>query len=208
MHERLMRIGCLQRLQRIALPGGFAVAGGENPARHRDEMGREKHCSSQGHFHFSRMTVVEQAIGREASVDRAETGRLLRLAPRTADARGRVDDQAPRIDQSAVHQRLQCEDRGRGVAAGGGDRFRTTDRPAVQLRNAVDEFAQQGRGLVRMPIPALIGRGIVQPEVRAQVDERDTAIHDGRRNHLGVPVRQSSEDQVHVGERGFVELLE
>jgi hypothetical protein len=142
MHERLVRIGGLQRLQRIAFARRLAVAGRENAAAHRDEVGREQHRRFQRHFHFGRMTVIDKAVGGEASVDRAETSRFLRVAARAADSRGGIDDQAARIDESAVHQRLQREDRGRGVAACGGHRFRATDCRAVQLRNAVDELAK------------------------------------------------------------------
>ena len=157
MHERLVRISRLQRLKRIVLASGLAIAGGKNAARHRNEMWREQHRRFQRHFHFSRMTMIEQGVGREASVDGAEAGRLLRLAARAADSRGGIDDQALRIDETTVHQRLQRDDRSCGVAAGGGHRFRATDRRAVQLRDAVDELAQQRRSLVLMAVPTLIG---------------------------------------------------
>ncbi len=154
------------------------------------------------------MAVVEQPIGREAAVDRAEAGRFLRFTACAADARGRVDDQALRIDESAVHQGFQREDRGGGVASGGGYRFRATDRRAVELGNAVDELAKQGGGLVRVAVPALVGRRVVEPEVRAEIHEWDAAIEDGGRNVLAVPVGQSGEDQIDVRQRRLVELLE
>ena len=124
MDEGLVRIGLAQRLERIARAGRLAVAGREDAAGHRHEMRREQHRPAQRHFHFGSMAVVEQPIGGEASVDRAEAGRFLRFAACAADARGGVDDQALRIDKPGIDQGLQREDRRGRVAAGGGYRFR------------------------------------------------------------------------------------
>ena len=206
--ERLVGIGRAQRLERIARAGRLAVAGREDAAGHRREVRREQHRAAQRHFHLSRVTVIEQPIGREASVDRAEAGRFLGFAAGAADARGGVDDQAVRLDQPGIDQGLQREDRRSRVAARGRDRLRAADRLAIELGNAVDELAEQLRRLVRMAVPALVGRGVVEPEVGAEIDERDAAIEDCAGEPLAVPVRQSGEDEVDAVEIASSKLLD
>ena len=68
----------------------------------------------------------------------------------------------------------------------------------MQLGNAVDEAAEQLRRFMRMAVPALVSRPVVEAEVGAEVDERDAAIEDRSREPLAVPVRQRSEDQVDI----------
>src|SRR5205814_5276827 len=93
-------------------------------------------------------------------------------------------------------QGLEREDRRRRIAAGSSDGFRRFDRCAVELGNAVNKTAQQFGRLMGMAIPALVGRRVIQPEIRAEVDERDALVEDRRRELLAVPVWQRGENQI------------
>jgi hypothetical protein len=61
---------------------------------------------------------------------------------------------------------------------------------------------------MRMSVPAFVGRSVVEPEVRAEIDERNPAIEDGGRNVLAVPMGQRREDQVDVSQRTVIETFE
>ena len=133
---------------------------------------------------------------------------FLELAPCPADARRGVDDQALRIDQARVDQRLEGKDGGRGIATGGRDCLRAADSLAVELGDAVGETAEQlGRGM-GLAVPALVSRGIAEAEVGAEVDEWDFAIEDRGGDPLAVSVRQGGEDEVDAVERAILEPLD
>ena len=59
-----------------------------------------------------------------------------------------------------------------------------------------------------MAVPTLIGRRIVEPEIRAQVDERDAEIEDRRCDRLAVTMGERGEDEIDVRQRGDIESLE
>ena len=134
--------------------------------------------------------------------------RLLRLAAGAADARGRVDDQASRFDDTSFDQRLERQDRGGGVAARRGDSLGLLDRLAVKLGNTVDELPEQLGRLMGVLVPALVGRGIVEPEIRAEIDEREASVENAGREPLAVPMRKRGEDQVDIVKRVFAEFLD
>src|SRR3569833_1431554 len=102
-------------------------------------MRREEHGCATRHLHFSRVAMADAAIGREASINGVEGRRFLELAPGAADSRGGVDDEACRIDQTAIDQWLQGKDRGGRVAAGRRYGLGVAGCQAVELRYAVDE---------------------------------------------------------------------
>ena len=62
MDEWLGGVGLMQSIERIAAAGRVAVAGGEDAAGHRHQMGREQHRCAERHFHFRRVTMIEEAV--------------------------------------------------------------------------------------------------------------------------------------------------
>src|SRR3954452_2375524 len=77
----------------------------------------------------------------------------------------------------------------------------------IELRDAVDERAEKLRSLMRVAVPALVSRGIVQTKVRAEIDEGNAEIEDRARVLLTVAMRERGEDDVHVRKRAALELL-
>ena len=61
---------------------------------------------------------------------------------------------------------------------------------------------------MRLLVPALIGRGVVEPEIGAEVDEGDVAGDDLGRDALRMAVGQSGEHEVHPIEQGRLETLD
>ena len=118
-------------------------------------------------------------------------------------AAGGDDDEVVGLDHVGVQQRGKAErDRG-GVAARVGHPAGTGegDSRARQLGEAVGP----GAGVVA-GVPPLPGRGILQPEVRAEVDHERVGRQ--RRDHGGRPaVRQGEEHHLGLGQlrRGQVE---
>ena len=109
-----------------------------------------------------------------------------RLVAGFAGADQNLDDR--RFHQPRGGQRSQGENGGRGVASGAGHEIRFAERLPVQLRDPVDEAAQEVRARMRPAVPALVGRGIPEPEVGSQIHDPpgDTAeVVDAAR---GLPV--------------------
>ena len=117
--------------------------------------------------------MIEQPISGEAAVDRAEARRFLRFTACAADARRGIDDQAVLFDQARIHQRLECEDRRSGIAAPRGNRLRALDGVAMEFWNPVRERAEKLWRFMRVSVPAFVSGGVVQPEIGAEIDERD-----------------------------------
>ena len=69
--------------------------------------------------------------------------------------------------------------RGR-VAAGRGDERGAGEVGPEQLGQAVDELVEQRRGVVRFAVPGRVERGVVQPEVGGEVDDRAYPADEGR----------------------------
>ena len=170
-------------------------------------MGREEHRRAQRHFHFGRMTVVEQPISGKAAVHRGEAGCFLCLTASAADTRGCIDDQSVGFDEARIDERPQRKDRRGGIATGRGDRFALRGSPRGSARDAVDEAANQPRRLVRIAVPALVSPRVVQPEIGAEIDERDAGVEDCRRDPLAMAMRKRCEDEIDPVE-GTLEFLE
>ena len=128
-------------------------------------MRSEQHPAANRHLHFGGVPVAEQPVSRKASLDRAEAGRLLCLAAGAADARRGINNQTFGLHQARIDQRLQRKDCGSRIAAGRGDGLRAPDRLAIELGDAVDELTQQSWSLVRVAVPALVGRRIVEAKI-------------------------------------------
>jgi hypothetical protein len=155
---------------------------------------REQDVRAEHHLHLGGVPVSEQAIGGEILVDRVEMGLVLQRLAGARHAGDGVDQDGARLDQ--VEQRAEREDRRGRVAARGGDRAGAPDRLAVDLGNAVYEAAEQIGRLMLLLVPLLVGGGIAEPEVGAEIDEGDVAVEDLGRDPLGMAVRQSGEDEV------------
>ena len=96
----------------------------------------------------------------------------------------------------------------RSVSAGGSDALAGADRIPVQLRNAVDEAVEQLGRLVRLAIPMLIFGRILEPEVGAEIHERDAARDDVRGERLARAMRQGGEDEVDAVQHARLETLD
>ena len=122
-----------------------------------------------------------------------------RPAPLTPDAALTI--RLSGFDQAGIDKRLECEDRSRRIAACCGDGVGAADRLAVEFGDAINESAEQLRRLVRMAVPALVGRRVVEPEVGAEVDELNARVEDDRREPLAMAMRKCGEHQVDAVER-------
>ena len=78
----------------------------------------------------------------------------------------------------------------------------------MQLRNAVDEAVEQLGRLMRLAIPALIGRGVVEAEIGAEIDEGDAARDDVGGERLRLAVGQGGEDEADAVQRRRRETLD
>ena len=96
-----------QDRERIAGARRLGVAGGEDAAAGGHQMRGEQHAGARHHFHFRRMTVVEQAVGAEIAIDRAEMGAGIGAPARATGARGGVDDDSLLLDRARVEQRAE-----------------------------------------------------------------------------------------------------
>src|SRR3546814_20982904 len=82
-------------------------------------MRREQHRGAQRRFHLGGMPVRDQTIGGVRFRNAVEVSRFLEPLPRPANARNGIDNDACRIDQLRIHQRLKRQDsRGRVAACG------------------------------------------------------------------------------------------
>ena len=149
-HERL--VGVAPPAARRAAPsvvdrlGRPGVAGGEDAPVHRGQVGREQHLGPGDLLDLGRVAVVEQAVGGEVLVDRAERACSPWAAARHRTRRGGVDDDAGRLDQPGPHERGQGQRRGGHVAAGGGDRGGPGELGPEQLGQAVGRTRRAARG--------------------------------------------------------------
>src|SRR5205823_9557328 len=73
---------------------------------------------------------------------------------------------------------------------------------------AVDEIAEKLRGVVRVTVPTLVSRSVVQAKIRAEIDEWDAEIENCSGVLLAVAMRQRGEDEVDVRKRAILELLD
>jgi len=125
----------------------------------------------------------------------------LRVAAGARDAALRVHDNV--LEQACAGQGRQGEDRGGGVAArraddGARGAADGGELSAVQLGQPVDGAPEQvGTGMTEV-VPRRVVRGVPEPEVRTQVDDRlvaiqelvdaggDGAMREGQEHRLGV----------------------
>ena len=70
-----------------------AVAGGQDPPDHRGQVGGEQHRGAEALLHLGGVPVVEQPVGDEVLVHRAEVEALLRRPPGPGHPTGRIDDE-------------------------------------------------------------------------------------------------------------------
>ena len=154
-------------------------------------------CSISGVWRW-----VQQPVGGEVLVDRAEVQRLLEPAPGARHARGGVDDDAGRLDQAGAQQRGQGQAGRRRVAPGGGDEGRPGQVVPEQLGQAVDGLAPAAPARAcSSPYQLRVERGVLQPEVGRQVHDQPDPVPQRGDDPLGLAVRQGAEDQVEAVER-------
>ena len=155
MDEGLAGIGVAQDRQRVARAGRAGVAGGEDAAAGGHQVRGEQHLRAGHHLHLGGVAMVEEAVGAEIAVDRAEMRAGIGRAAGAADARGGVDDDALLLDRAGLDQRPQRQAGGGRVAAGRGDALRRLDLVAEKFGQAVGEAVEQLGPGVRLAVPAL-----------------------------------------------------
>src|SRR5690606_27355919 len=101
--------------------GRAGVAGGEDAAVHRGEVGGEQDGGTGDLLDLRRVAVVEEAVGGEVLVDGAERGGGLGRPAGSGHAARRVDDHAGGLHRAGAHERGEGERRSRRVAPGDGD---------------------------------------------------------------------------------------
>ncbi len=144
---------------------------------------------------------VEQPVGAEVLVDRAERGGGLGGPARSGHAAGRVDDDPGGLDQPGPYQRGQGQGGGRRVAARRGHVAVGADLVAVQLGQAVGEALQQLGAGVGLAVPTGVGLGVGEPEVCGQVDQVGDGVDEVGNQGLGGTVGQGQEHQVQTFDR-------
>ena len=188
--ERLVAVGGLVQPVELRLgrrPRRSHVAGRQDAARHRDEVGEEvdrRRCPGSPTAQALRgrddrkflldlrdVPVATDAVRGDALVDLAEEQVRLCLATRARDAALGIDDEV--ADQPGPRQRRQRQQRrGRVAARRADDRDRGVDQGlelgAVELRQAVDRLVEEVRPWVLEAVPAWIVGGVAEPEVRAR----------------------------------------
>ena len=97
----------------------------------------------------------------------------LRLAARAGDAGLAVGDQVRGVDDAGLEQRQEAELHGGRIAAGIADDARALIGVAVDLGQAVDRLLEEVGAGVRHPVPLLEHRGILEPEIRGEIDDLD-----------------------------------
>ena len=102
-------------------PVGRGVAGGQDAPVHRRQVRREEHGRAERLLDLGRVPMIEQAVGREVLVHRAERRVRLRGAPCPGRTGRRVHDDPVGDHQPGAHERRQGQHRGRRVAARSGD---------------------------------------------------------------------------------------
>ena len=116
---------------------------------------------------------------------------------RRAEASRRLTVPRPRYGQHPrLHQRCQGQDGRRRVATRGGDELGRAQLLPMQLRQAVDEVAQQLGGGVGLAVPGRVERGVLEAEVGGQVDDDADLGHQIGHQVLGLAMRQGHEHQV------------
>src|SRR3546814_8797240 len=116
------------------------------------------------------MPVRDQTIGGERFRNAVEVSRCLEPLPRPANARNGIDNDACRIDQLRIHQRLQRQDRRGRVAAGGRHRPGAPDGVPVELWYSIDERVEQLWRPTSLATPLLICGWVAETEIG---DEND-----------------------------------
>ena len=148
------------------------VAGGEDPPHHFDGGGREVDAPPQPPQHGLDLGHVAVSGGLVGSHRPAPLGVVAAL--------GRPVPGLARPDLHLDHRRLhhpfevegaERENRRRGVAARAGHEVGGAKGVPVQLRDPVDETAEQFGARVRAPIEALVVGGVFEAEVGAEVDD-------------------------------------
>ncbi len=88
------------------------------------------------------------------------------------------------VDESGLEQWHQRQDHRGGEAAGIADYRRRTDRIGVHFAEAIDRRRQQLRTRVIVAVPLLVGSMVMQPELRADVDQLEAGLQQ-LGHHLG-----------------------
>ena len=123
---------------------------------------------------FRMVPVSLDRVGLEAVGGFGEQQSHLGLAARAGNAGLAVGDEVRGVHDARLEQRQEAElHRGR-VAARIADDARLPDGLAVHLRQAVDRFGEEVGTGVGHAVPLGEDRGILEPEIRGEVDDAHT----------------------------------
>ncbi len=134
-----------------------------------------------------------------------ERALLARPATGARDPRLRVDHD--RLDQTALGEWREREQRRGRIAARVRDQLGLTDALAGELGEAVDRVLEQV-GVPVGPVPELVGRQVDEPEVGREVDDGDPEPAHRRDHRRRRPVRVGDDRRVDPLEPVEVELGE
>ena len=122
---------------------------------------------------------------------------LFRRTAGTGDTRFRIDDDIVGVDHAGFHQRDQRQLRAGRIAARHRDQPRIGDRRARDFGQAIDGFALQPDGAVRMAVPFRIDFRIGEPKIGREIEH--TEMRRECRDHLlRRAMRQAAEDEIEL----------
>ena len=144
-----------------------------------------------------RVSMRRHSVCFDAVVELREVIALIRLAPRAAHTRLRVNHNRVRIDQMMLGERSQREDRCRRVTAGVCNDLRAFDILAIEFRQAVNTMRVPMR--VLDVIPLLVNVGIGEAIIRAEINYPRRKIFELLADVHCMPVRQRDKNKIAVG---------
>lgn len=182
--------------------GRLGVAGGQNAAIHRGQVGRENdsHLAAgnvrENLVDLRHVAMRADSVGREVFIALGEMEVGLGFATGPADAADAIDDQAVWGDRAGANQRGESED-GRGrVTAWIGDEGGHADFVAIDFGQAIDGGVEAiGIGMGKTVPLGVLGR-VVESVIRAEVDDflaQRQKLSDGGRAGA---MRQAAEDAI------------
>ena len=205
VHERLTVIREVQQVRDRAVVEVRAerqVAGRQNAARLRHEMGDEGHRewragAGKALLDLGPMSMALQPVGAGRLGQLGE--QVVRAGPASgaADARLGVHDHVA-DEQAGPRERDERQQRGGRVAARVRDQLRAAQRVTAPLGQPVHRVVEQLRTGVRCAVPGGVCIGVAQSEVSTDVDDRGPALQQPRRERRRCAVRQRKEGHLDV----------
>ena len=198
-----------QRLQIDALVGESRVERRVDAADHRRQMRREHdghgrfRATAESLHDLRMMAVAADAVRLEVVRGLGEHQPQLALASGAGHAGFGVGDELRGVDHTGFDKRQEAQLDRRRIAARIAHDARLGDRCAVHLGQTIRGFGEKVRARVWHLVPPLEFLGILEPEIRRQVDDLYTRIDQLARLSHGDAVRRGEENDVAGAQVGF-----